>query len=179
MDWFHEQHHTTYRVALDDWETIQRLADLIAPYADVDFNASDVRGSYGAENLETFKAKIVARDQAPSSVSIDGHTPGSNRVSAHVTLWPEHDAEYILTGTDEEAVLFLKARIESIVGGAGVPVADDVDVIEDDMDANGDVAPSLRPRGSFLGHPNWAGIGVIIGAVLTIVGIVIAILLAG
>ena len=83
MDWFHEGQQTGYRIALDDWETIQRLADLIAPYAKVDFNANDDRGSYGAESLETLRAKMATRDRLPDRLSVDGHTPGSDRVSAH------------------------------------------------------------------------------------------------
>jgi len=126
MDTFQEQRSTGYHVALDDWATIQRLADLIAPYAEVQFTADDNRGSYGAEDLATLREKIAARDQPPHRVSVDGHTPESDRVSAHVTLWPEHDAEYLVSRTDEDAVLFLKNRTESIVAGAGTPWSEEM-----------------------------------------------------
>lgn len=170
MDTFHEQRSTGYQVALDDWTTIQRLADVMAQYADVRFEASDDRGSYGADELESVIAKIAARDRPPDAVSIRAHTPGSDRVSASVTVWPEHDVEYLVRGSDEEAVLFLKNRIESIVAGAGTPWSEET-IDEDDEDRSAEpISTPVRARRSFLSHPNWAGISVLIPIALAVLG---------
>jgi len=169
MDTFHEQGHTGYKLALDDWDTIKRLADLIAPYADVHFNASDNRGSYCAPDLGAFREKTAARDRPPDSVSVDGHTPLSDRVSAHVTLWPEHDAEYLVSGTDEEAVLYLKDRIKGIVAGAGEPWSEEM-FYEQDEPVGDENTLSQASGASFLSHPNWAGISVLVVIALAVLG---------
>jgi hypothetical protein len=121
-------------VDVPDWQLLERIEALYDEYAgetgEKRFIATDSRGQFIDESLESFKAEVEAQDEIPFSIMA---VLDEREDNLHFQVWfgqDKYDRGAVFSGTNEASVVHVAERMNDLIHRANARRSERLDAVK-------------------------------------------------